>query len=247
MWWLLASVHAAPLPDSAVYRVGAVMGSAERVLTSEIEVAVEHAGGKHWTFAVRRSLTTVEGGETWRFDSAAPQPTDPWPVSQQHAIAAVPVRILVDALGRPSAVADPGWQETALAALAALPLPASAAASGEALVDEAGIIEGYARDFPGYPPKNGAWVRPERVAGVLAQRTETCTTAADDGQTVIQCAGTVEAPALQGGVSRTELTYDRHGLVRMDTSWEATVLVGAERRPTFVGARRRVQRQGEPE
>jgi hypothetical protein len=247
MWWLLATVHAAPLPDAAVYRVGAVMGSAERVLTSETEVTVAHAGGKRWTFAVRRSLTTVEGGETWRFDSAAPQPSDPWPVSQQHAVESVPVRILLDASGRPSAVADPAWQETALAALAALPLPASAAASGQALVDAGGVVEGYARDFPGYPPKSGAWVRPERVAGVPAERVETCTTTVDAGTTHIQCVGTLRAPALQGGVSRTELTYDRRGLVWMDASWEATVLVGADRRPEFVGARRRVQRQGEPE
>ena len=247
MWWLLATVHAAPLPDSAVYRIGSVMGSAERVLTSEAEVSVTHAGGKRWTFAVQRSLTTLEGGETWRFDSAAPQPTDPWPVSQQHAVEAVPVRILLDGLGRPSAVSDPAWQEAALAALAALPLPASAAASGEALVDAAGVVEGYARDFPGVPPKGSAWVRPERVAGVLAQRVETCTASTDGGTTHIQCAGTLEAPALQGGVSRTELAYDRQGLVWMDASWEATVLVGAERRPEFVGARRRVQRQGDPE
>lgn len=248
---LLASVAlAAPpaLPESATYRVGAVLGSADRVLETESTIAVDRLKGRRWTFSITRSSASVEGRENWMFDSAQPRPTDPWPVTQMAAIGRVPAEVLLDKAGRPSAIGDvDGWRARARAALGELQLPEQADTGGEALLDADGLLEAYQRDFPGRPPK-GTWTRAETVLDVPAERIETCAEEADGDRVTWRCEGTLTGTTttdqgtttIEDGRTSTVLVFDGDGLLSAESRWEATIRTvqdGAERARPVVARR----------
>ena len=239
--------------ESATYRVGAVLGSADRVLTTESTIAVERVRGRRWTFAITRSSASVEGRENWMFDSAQPRPTDPWPVTQMATIGRVSAEILLDKAGRPVGLADvAGWEDRSRAALADLKLPGEADTGGAALLDADGLLEAYQRDFPGRPPK-GSWTRIETVLDVPAQRIEDCAQEEAGDRITWRCEGTLTGTAtvdggtttIEDGKTSTILVFDDVGLLSAESRWDATIrtVQGAEERARPVVGRRLLVRE----
>ena len=162
------------------------------------------------------------------FDSAAPSPADPWPLLLQHAIAAVPAQVEMDRQGRPLQLVDPeAWGLAARQAIAEVDVPPG---TGEALIDPDGFVVNLARTFPGRPRARSTWVRQERIAGLLATRTETCGGIDRvDGERHLRCEGPCTAAADAPGdlfdtVCWTELWWDRHGLRKVESGYSGTLI-----------------------
>ncbi len=249
MWLLFvaACAHhppAAPHPP-ARYTVTAILGSPEHFLTSTYSVLVERGPGGATVFRTVESKVTVEdGANTFAWDSASPDPREPWVVSQERAVAGVPATVILDGAGRPVEVLDlPAWQTRARAALLLLGLPPQAHASGEALLDGPGLIRGLARDFPGSPTEPGPWKRTEWIGDRLLHRSETCVSAGPERWT---CDGVAEGVGFKEGTSQTLVTWDAHGLLELDARWDAIAVAAGpsgEVAERAVAGRRRVVRE----
>jgi hypothetical protein len=243
----IACAHRLPAaPDvPSVYAVTAILGSPGHYLTStyRVEVARGKAGARVFRTAGSK-LVVEEKGQTWTWDAAAPDPREPWVVTQERAVSAVPVSVTLDDAGRPAAIVDePGWRAAVEAALTALALPVEAQASGAAMIDPHGVITGLARDFPGLPPAAGPWTRTEWIGDRELTRTETCTAA--EGRWT--CDGTAAGVGLEEGTSHTEIAVDARGLVSLDARWDAIAVSqapGGAVGMKVVAGRRRVEREG---
>lgn len=223
---------APPADDPALYRVGVVAATGDRTVTAVYSLEVNPHTDGVWTVRTRATEGAwEEGKQALSFDSTVPSPTDPWPLTLQHAIASVPAQVAIDETGRPVGLRDlPTWRQAASAAANATDLPPGADATRDQLLDPAGYLSDLQRTFPGLPPADGPWVRVERIAGVLVRRTETCT----PGQTVGRtrswtCEGHLEVHrppdlTIQAGQSTTTLKVDRDGLAELTTTWAGTLV-----------------------
>jgi hypothetical protein len=226
---------ATALPDATaptVYRVGVAAASGTRTVTSIYTLRVVPRGDGVYAF------TTVDAEGTWEegqaslaWDSRTPSGRDPWPVTIQHAIATVPAQVRLGDDGMPIALSDEQtWRSAASASVAAAGLPDEAQASAAAMLDADGYLRDLRRDFPGAPSPNGTWAREELLAGLPAQRVETCSRSARAGTVTYDCSGRVEGPTdgnarLVDTTSSTRLVVDRRGVVEMSSSYEGTMVV----------------------
>ena len=221
---------AAALPPSrpARYEVAVAAAVGERAATSVHALELEPLGSRVWSVrTVHTEGAWEDGPDKVTFDSEAPRPEDPWPLTLQHAVAAVPAAVRFSADGTPEALVEPdAWRDDARAAVEGLGLPAQALASGESLLDPDGLLRDLQRTVPGTP--DAEWIREETVAGVPARRIETCS---GDGA-VWTCVGRVEATAAAEAVlhetrSETRVKVDARGLVELESTYVGTlVLVG---------------------
>jgi hypothetical protein len=215
-----------PTRGDADWSVVVLVASGDRTMEAHYELHTEHVRGDRWRVStVRTHGTWTERGETSTFDSAAPTPADPWPLTLQHAVASVPAEVVVED-GRVVALADEdGWSRAARTAVYASPVPSDAFAAGEQLVDGDGLVGDLARTFVGRPPE-GPWVRADTVGGVAAIRSESCVR---EPPATWTCTGTAAADPSTGArlfevESRTSITADRRGLLAME-SWYSGTLV----------------------
>jgi hypothetical protein len=209
------------------WAVDVLAAAGDRTMEANYTLQTERVAGDRWrvsTRSTRGTWTDPAGPST--FDSAVPSPADPWPLTLQHVVGAVPAEVRVER-GRPVALVDPdAWRREALSAVYAAPVPAEALASGEALVDAEGLLDDLARTFPGLPPPDGGdWVRQERIAGIEAVRTEVCERTGSGWR----CEGTAEvAPGSDGklfevGVS-TEIVVDGRGVASITSRYTGTAV-----------------------
>ncbi|MFK7931497.1 MAG: hypothetical protein AB8H79_25180 [Myxococcota bacterium] len=213
------------------YKVGVVAANGGAVVTSITTFEAEPRGEGVWAFRTAQAEGTWEEGTvamTW--NSANPTAADPWPVTLQHAVATVFAAVRLDERGAPHQLLDQArWKAEARDAMGKTGLPAQASVGAAALLDADGILRDLRRNFPGTPNGAGAWVRPERLAGLPATRLETCTQARAKGVTTWTCSGRVEGPRegsarLVDATSTTQLVIDRKGLVQLDTEYSGTLV-----------------------
>jgi hypothetical protein len=250
---LSACVHG-PLPPALPrtgrdWAVAVSVASGDRMLESSYELHTEPISATHWLVSTSSTKGRwTEHGETRAFDSDAPTTRDPWPLVLQHLVASVPAEVEVED-GRVVALVDPeGWRKAARRAIYGSTLPTEALEIGEPLLDPEGLVADLARDFPGTPPGE-TWVRPDKIAGLDATRTETCTATREDGWS---CEGHAEAAPGQDArlfetTTFTKLATDRQGLLWVETGYSGTLVTAgidgrsAEDRP--ISGLRRVQRR----
>ncbi len=215
---------AAP-PPSATYAVTAILASPGHMLTSTYRVAVRRGGGSAVEFQTIASRVIVEDeGKIYTWDSATPDPREPWVVTQERRVSSVPVAVVLDERGRPAFLADEArWRAEVAEALDALALPEQARASAEAILDPKGVVLGLARDFPGAPGIDGTWVRVESIGDREILREERCVV---EGARWT-CEGTAKGSGLESGTSRTVLVLDEDGLVELDARWDAVAFANA--------------------
>lgn len=245
-----------PDPDAPrVYKVGVATAQGDAVATSITTLRVIPRGDDVYAFLTERSEGSWEqGAAAMTFDSEDPKGTDPWPITLQHAVATVPAPIRVHPrTGALQAFQQQEvWRSAARSAVEAADLPVQARLSAESLLDPEGVLRDLRRNFPGTPTEDGPWVREETIAGVPTTRVERCEAETVRATTTWTCSGRLagpeEGPArLVDGVSKTVLTVDRDGLVELDLTYEATLIVLGSRegqvldRPVF--GRRKVVRQ----
>lgn len=227
------------------YEVAVATAVADRAATSIHTLELEPLDDRVWTVrTVRTEGTWEDGPQQIRFDSQDPRVTDPWPLTLQHAVASVPAAVRFSPDGVPAELVAPdAWRDRARRTLQALDLPPQALASGESLLDPAGLLRDLKRTFTGMP--EAQWVREETVAGVTARRVESCT---PEGRGW-RCVGRVEA---EGGLlhdtrSETRLVFDGRGLVELESSYAGTLLLvgsdGVVRADRPVAGRRWVVRR----
>jgi hypothetical protein len=235
------------------YGVKVVAGSGDRIVTSVYELEV--LPGQHDQRTIRTTHTEgvwEEHGASLTFDSDSPKGQDPWYLSLQHAISAVPTEVLFDDDGRPiEIVRVEGWTTRAKEAADRLELPNEAASSERQLLDPDGVIRDLQRDFPGRPvlPE---WRRSERIAGIGAERVEKCVHSAEAGLSVWTCDGVVEGPQdgpfrLVGTTSRTRIAADKRGLVEVESEYFGTLVATTSEGKVIdrpIGGKRRILRQG---
>lgn len=214
------------------YRVAALAASAERVVTSLYDLEVSRQGDGVWVIRTTHSEGILEEGDNLlAYDSARPRRSDPWPLTLQHAIAAVPVAVRFDPEGAPVSLVDPAqWRRDALAAVDELGLPAEASPAALPLLDPEGLLRDLRRTFPGTPPPLGAWSREASMAGVEVAVVETCTPTRSGPTTTWDCTGEVEAHP--GAAARfreahttTRLVADRFGLLSQESSYEGFLIL----------------------
>ncbi len=172
-----------------------------------------------------RGEVTIGSASPLRFDSTLPRPGDPWVLRWQHAISQIPATVTLDARGRPVALDDPdGWRQAAAEAIAVLPVPPG----GPPPLDAERFVADLARTFPGLPPEEGPWIRPEPIAGVDVLREESCAREGRrDGAARVRCEGWCRAasdagPQLFETTCWTEVWFDRQGLVGVETGYSGT-------------------------
>jgi len=220
-----------PRNGISLYDVAVVAASGQRTLTAVylLEAVPDDEGV--WTIrTLHTEGTWEEGGEKLSYDSDAPAPEDPWPLSLQHAVASVPALVRFTEDGVPvGLVEEEGWRLASLKAMQALELPSQAMASGEALLDPGGLVRDLQRNFPGMPPE-GVWVRDESIAGLPSQRIESCEATAEGRRRVWRCTGEVEGP--KAGPARlhqmetsTQVVMDRRGLVSLEGTYSGTLVM----------------------
>ena len=245
------------LPDAGgprQYKVGVAAANGDAVVTSITTLRVVPRTDAVWAFMTEQAEGTWEEGTaamTW--SSATPTPADPWPITLQHAVATVPASIRMSPQGEAIEMVDvEAWKSAARDAMRATDLPPQAAIGAASLLDPEGVLRDVQRNFPGQPTGAGAWVREEVIAGIPATRLESCTVERDGGTAAWTCSGRLEGPTdgqarLVEGQSRTELKVDRFGLVRMDTTYAATLVLlgptGTEVIDRPVAGRRQVLRR----
>lgn len=243
-----------PSQGPARYDVAVAAASGNRSMTSLYTLEVTPLPPDVWAFrTIHSEGTWEEGGERLQFDSSAPKPSEPWPIVQHHAVAGVAARVRLSEAGVPVAMVDEQrWEADARQALHALGLPPEAVRSGEALVDPGGVVRDLARDFPGVPPAEGAWVRSQRLAGVEGRRVEDCVVAAPGARTVWTCEGRIESPPggpalLHDVTTWTTVEVDRRGVVQIEDSYAGTLVVlgpdGTGVLDRAIAGRRLVQRR----
>jgi hypothetical protein len=221
-----------PADGPAVWRVGVVVGSGDRLVSEVYTLIAAPKRSGIWAFSTEAAEGTWEERDAvLEWDSTNPRPDDPWPLLLQHAVSGVPAAIRFDALGRPQQLAEAdAWRRAARSAMERLDLPAQARASADALLDPVGIVRDLQRSLPGVPPDDTPWRREEQVAGILVDRVETCERRRAGPRTTYRCEGTLEphptvAARLFDATSHTTLVVDARGLVQLDTSYEATMVV----------------------
>jgi len=223
---------AGPAPNRAFdYDVVVLVASAGREVESIYELQAEPATDGVWIFTTNRSHGSwSEDGARATFDSDAPKRSDPWPVTLQHAISAVPTAYQFDSRGAPRAILDPKeWKKAALGAIYGLDLPVEAMAAGEQLLHPRGLVKDLVRDFPGTPPE-GQWRRTERIAGLSTTRSELCLATRQGAVETWECVGQIEGPTdgsarLHEVASTTTIEVDRHGLKRLESTYSGTLVM----------------------
>jgi len=256
---LLACARRPPaaMPDPErprAYKVGVVTANGDAFATSITTLRVVPRGDQVYAFTTEHTEGSwEEGAAAMTFDSATPRPSDPWPVTLQHAVATVPAPIRVDDRGRlVDFEQQEAWKRAARAAIDAAELPPQAQVAAESLIDPQGVLRDLRRNFPGLPEIEGTWEREETIAGVPARRVETCEQQEQPKSIVYTCTGTIQGPQegtarLVDGTSRTVLTIDRSGLVDLDLTYEGTLVLlapdGKQVLDRAVAGRRKVVRQ----
>lgn len=231
LFWLVACVGPKAFPDAAaVYDEAVLTASGRSSLESVARYRVQPVGDG-FRIATERTEGKVLQGETtvMAYDSRTPRRSDAWPLVLQHAIAAVPTDIRLDATGRPVALVDAeAWVDAAMGAMAEAPVPPGAGADPQ-LVDPEGYVASLARTFPGVPAR-GPWVREERIAGLQAVREEVCARAGrTDGARTVRCEGVCRADddprgTLFGATCWSEVLVDRRGLRQIETGYSGTLV-----------------------
>jgi hypothetical protein len=257
--WMTGCAKSAALahPDSrpAIYDVAVASASGDRRISSLYALqmmpdAVDPSIRTVWT--IHSEGTWEDGGNAMAFNSEAPRPSDPWPLTLQHTIATVPARISFTGTGAPEQVLDqPKWSQAVHDTVLALNLPEQALSTAGQLTDAQGVIRDLARNFPG-TPLPGIWERDERIAGVDARRQETCVAEVQGARAIWACQGKILGPTegsarLVDGTSHTQMVVDRRGLVLLEADYLGTlVLVGPNDEhlgDQAIGGRRLVERR----
>lgn len=225
---LLAGCVHRPVPTEGLYEVGNTQLSGERAVTTLLVLRVERLSARE---AVIQTVDSEgeweEHGRTHTFHASSQSLADPWPLRIQHAVAAAPARVHWDGGGALLSLVDAeAWRAEAWRAVEALGLPPAADISAQAVVDSQGLLYDLSRTFPGTPVPT--WTRSGTIAGVDITLQETCNPSKMNGQTKWICkseeysAGTGEA-RLDGLRTWSTLIADRHGLVSLETGYEATL------------------------
>lgn len=219
-----------PVPSigrrTTTWDVAVVAATGERQLEAFYVLETEPVGHDRWQVATTHTRGAwTEYGETSRFDSDAPTSRDPWPLTLEHLVAAVPAEVEVHD-GRPTALVDPEkWVDQARSALYGSSLPNEAMAAGDRLIDPEGLLVDLDRTFPGLPPM-GRWERTDRIAGLQVQRIEDCTYERPKWS----CAGTATTTSSLSGAKLFEVTTttavvaDARGLVWMESGYTGTLV-----------------------
>ena len=234
-WVLMGCVRTPPATlaptRAAVYDVVVAVASADRQVEAVYVLSVDAIASDVAVYATLSSsgLWTEEASAI-TFDSENPKRSDPWPITLQNAIAAVPATVQLDRAGAPLALLSPeDWKRTAIDEVYGLDLPVEALSSGEALIDPPGVIADLKRNFPGVP-QDEVWERSERIAGVGATRRERCTKTQETGRLVWTCEGDILGPEtgparLHDTLSSTRIEVDRWGLRLLETTYAGTLVL----------------------
>lgn len=233
------------------WQITVVIADGERVLSAAYTLETEPAGEQRWSVSTKHTEGTwEEGARIHSFNSESPSTSDPWPLSAQHLISSVPVIVQLSEEGSPETIVDPeGWREAAQRVLYGSELPHEALATSQALLDPQGVLFDLRRTFPGLPSTRD-WSRPERISGVIAERTEHCDASPSPPQW--SCSGTIQAPG--GGAiwlheveSWTRISHDQRGLVEIESGYSGTRFTnpgpGLSPTDTPIACRRLVQRR----
>lgn len=223
------------LPDREVHWVEATLtASGGSTLEGIYRHRTERGNGSVWRVVTDRTEGVVSAPRSppLTFDSARPSAADPWPLVLQHAIAAVPAEVRLDDRGRPLSLLDPEhWAAQARQAVDQADVPG---ASADALIDPDGFVVNLARTFPGLPAAHEEWRRTERLAGLVAHRTERCgPKRRDGGHRVVRCEGSAVAePSTRGDLFDTscwtEVHWDAEGLLKVESGYSGTLITSGE-------------------
>ena len=227
-------MQALPAKAPATYDVAVANATGAKTVTSIYTLQTERISKTAWRiWTVHSEGTWEEPGEALTFDSAAPKGSDPWPLTLQHAISTVPVTIAF-AAGAPTTLLDEAdWRIRVDQALDKLGLPEQARSTREALIDPDGVLADLRRNFPGTPNGTEKWTRFERIAGVKARRSETCSETHENKQTIWHCEGVVQGPEdgaarLMETTSSSTLVIDQLGLVSLEGTYSGTLVMLAD-------------------
>ncbi|MEZ4237769.1 MAG: hypothetical protein R3F59_16805 [Myxococcota bacterium] len=220
-------LHSPALPRAPQrWEVDVLSAVGPRTLEAHYALCTERTGRDRWRFRTLRTRGEwLDHSGRATYDSDAPQPADPWPLTLQHAVSAVPADVVVEE-GRPVSLVDAdAWRSAAHAAIYAAPVPAEALVVGDQLVDPEGLVDDLARTFPGVPAEAGAWERRERLGGVEAVVREDCAPA-DDGWA---CTGAAEAaPGAEAKLfevaTSAAVAVDRQGLASLTSRYTGTLV-----------------------
>jgi len=232
--WIAGCVHRPLVPSPpprapSIYDVAVAAGHGHKMITSLYTLEIVPAERGLWHVRTLHSEGTwEEGGQAIAFNSRAPQRSDPWMLTLQHAISSAPAQIQFSEGGRPERMVDEQeWLARGRTQLHATDLPPQAIASAGSLLDADGVIRDLRRSFPGQPVE-GTWTRDERIAGVEVKRVESCTASRDGDRISWSCVGELQGPergsaALLATSCSTTLTLDRRGLVALREEYGGTL------------------------
>ena len=107
---LSGCLHTGPVPSigrrATTWDVAVVAATGDRQLEAFYVLETEPLGHGRWQVATTHTRGAwTEYGETSRYDSDAPTTRNPWPLTLEHLVAAVPADIDVED-GRPTALVD---------------------------------------------------------------------------------------------------------------------------------------------
>lgn len=232
--------------------IAVLAATGDREIEAHYELVTERVNSSVFYVSTARTHGQWrEPGDSSAFDSAAPTPSDPWPLTLQHLVASVPAKIRIEE-GRPVTILDESeWADAAERAIYGSSLPTDAIPAGAALIDAKGLLADLARTFPGTPSLR-LWKRDERVAGVDAAITEECRYTVSEGTSSWSCVG--EAKEHDGEDAQlfevktyTEMEVDSKGLRLVETGYSGTLVTLSKTNTTvddrpITGFRRVVRR-----
>jgi hypothetical protein len=229
---LVGCVHG-PSPQiprtSRDWSVAVSVATGDRVLESFYDLHTEPIAPNRWMVSTARTRGTwIEHGASQGFDSEAPTARDPWPLVLQHLVASVPAEVRIEEGRVDELVAPDEWAAAARRAIYGSKLPVEALDAGEALLDPDGLVADLARTFPGTPPSEGVWERPDRIAGLEVVRREQCEPTGSGWS----CDGSAEGADGQDArlfetTTFTRLAADHEGLLWVESGYSGTLVSAA--------------------
>jgi hypothetical protein len=238
---------------SSEFQVNALAAVGQRFVSERYLLQLSRRGRDAVEVKTVRPSGEIEAaGLSIQYDSAAPKPSDPWPLSIQTAIGRVPVVLHLDVDGQPTHIASTlEWRELAWESIQAMGVPASAKNAAEALLQPDSVVANFARDVPGLPIEGKPWLRTVQLAGLKVALTQDCTREKGPRIWHWTCAGTSgSATHARGQIfdlnTVTEITTDRLGLIEHTMVYDG-ILIRADSNGALslhaIAGKRSVKRQ----